>query len=87
MVESRVGAYSGKAVFTLFILVVIVLAAFTGLIVGTSPHVRQISLFGIAVFGPTPLGMAAYGVAGAVAVLGLVFGVVTLLSRFDDDAV
>lgn len=87
MVESRVGSYSGKAVFTLFILVVIVLAAFTGLIVGTSPSIRPITLYGVTLFRPTPLSMAAYGTVGAILVLGTIFGIVSLLSRFDDDAV
>lgn len=87
MVEGRVATYHGKVVFGILVLVVIVLAALTGLIVGTSPDIHAISVFGVVLFRPTPLSMAVYGVVGAVVVLGTIFGIVSFLSRFDEDAV
>ncbi|MFB6091512.1 MAG: hypothetical protein ABEK02_00710 [Haloquadratum sp.] len=77
---------SGKRVLGVVIAIGVAVGAGMGLIVGTSPDVRAISLFDVVVFRPTPLGMAVYGAAAATAFFAFVFGIVAVLSRFDSAA-
>ena len=77
---------SGKRVFGIIVVSVILVGAGFGLIVGTSPKVEHVSLLDVLVFHPTPTGMALFGVTSASVGLAIILGIVMALSRFDDSA-
>ena len=77
---------SGKRVFGIVVVSAILIGAGFGLIVGTSPDVKHVSLLDLLVFHPTPTGMALFGATAATVGLTCILGIVTVLSRFDDAA-
>ena len=78
---------SGKLVFGLVILVGITVGAGLGLIIGTSSKIQHISVLDIVLFHPTPPSMALYGATAATIGLGVILGIVLVLSRFDESKV
>lgn len=78
---------SGKQVLGLVIAIAVTVGVVLGWVVGTSPDVQHISIFGTVLFHPTPTSMALYGGTAATVGLTVVLGIVTLLSRFDDASI
>jgi hypothetical protein len=78
---------SGKRIFGLVILVGIAVGAGLGLIIGTSSEIQHISVLGSVLFHPTPPSMALYGATAATLGLGVILGIVLVLSQFDQSAV
>lgn len=74
---------SGKRVFGTVVLTGILVGATLGLIIGTSPQIRHISILNIVIFHPTPTSMALYGATAATTGLTVIVGIVLVLSRFD----
>lgn len=82
-----VRSLSGKRVLqTVFAIGILVGAGF-GFLVGASSKVKHTSFFGTRLFHPTPTTMALYGIIGSALFIGVIYGIVRVLSRFDDDAV
>ena len=74
---------SGKRVFGTVVLIGIIIGAGLGLIIGTSPKIRHISILDVVIFHPTPTSMALYGATAATVGLTAILGIVMVLSRFD----
>jgi hypothetical protein len=85
--DDMVRTKSGKLVFGLVILVGITVGAGLGLIIGTSSKIQHISVLDIVLFHPTPPSMALYGATAATIGLGVILGIVLVLSRFDESKV
>ena len=82
-----VQSMSGKRVLqTVFAIGIFVGAGF-GFFVGASPKVEHTSFFGTRLFHPTPFTMSIYGIIGSALFIGVIYGIIKLLSRFDEDAV
>lgn len=81
--ESR----SGRPLFAAAGAVVVVMAAVIGAVVGATGEARGATMefFGVSLFGMTPVSMAVFGVLVTSAVLALVFGLVSLASRYDTE--
>ena len=79
---------SGRPIFVAGAAVVVLLAGGLGAIVGASGQERAatLDLLGVVSFGMTPTSMATFGVLFAAVVLTVLFGLVTLASRYDAEA-
>jgi len=62
-------------------------AAAAGYVVAANNVVDAVTVFGLVTLSGSPAAMAAYGAMLSALVLGVLFGLVTIASRFDDDAV
>ncbi|MFC6785709.1 hypothetical protein ACFQFH_07295 [Halobaculum halobium] len=67
--------------------VVTLFAAAAGYVVAANNAVGSVTVFGAVTVPGTPTAVAAYGAVLSLAVLGVLFGLVTVAARFDDDAV
>lgn len=63
---------------------VVAFVAVAGYVVAANNAVDAVTVFGVATVPGTPVAMALYGVVLASAVLGVLFGLVTVASRYDD---
>ncbi|ESP88725.1 DUF7520 family protein [Candidatus Halobonum tyrrellensis] len=63
---------------------VVAFVAVAGYVVAANNGVDAVTVFGVVTIPGTPTGVALYGVVLSVAVLALLFGLVTVASRFDD---
>ncbi|MFC7080943.1 DUF7520 family protein [Halorussus caseinilyticus] len=77
---------SGRPIFAAVAVIVVLLAGGIGAIVGASGQKRAVSmdLLGVVSFQMSPVSMAAFGMLVTAGVLALLFGLVTLASRYDD---
>jgi hypothetical protein len=75
---------SGRQLVATLYLIVVGIAAFTGLVLGViAPRDLDPQLFGFIAMPPTPLGMAAYGGITLAVVLGVMLvGVVVVSGRY-----
>jgi hypothetical protein len=83
MVHSRSGKRTLQTMFAIGIL----LGAGFGFMVGSSPKINHSSFFGVRLFHPTPISMTIYGIIGSVAFIGIIYGIISFLSRFDKASV
>ncbi|AUV81880.1 hypothetical protein C2R22_09645 [Salinigranum rubrum] len=76
----------GRRVFLVVAVTVVLIAGGIGFFVGANGAsvAPTITLFGGLVLPTTPVTMAVYGMLLAVVSLGVLFGLVTLASRFED---
>ncbi|MFC6732283.1 MULTISPECIES: cox cluster protein [unclassified Haladaptatus] len=76
------GLTRGRRVVLTIYVIVVAIAALTGLILGTfvSGDILAPKFLGIIPFPPTPLGLAAYGGLTLAVVLGVVLGLVIYVS-------
>ena len=82
-----VNTRNGREVLGVVVVTAILVGVGLGWVVGTSPKVQHISIFDTVLFHPTPMSMAFYGGTAATIGLAVVFGIVTVLSRFDDSSI
>jgi hypothetical protein len=77
---------SGRPIFAAVALVVVLLAGGIGAIVGASGQERAVAmdLLGVLTFPMTPVSMAAFGMGLTAGVLALLFGLVSVASRYDE---
>lgn len=82
---TRTPEISGRPIFAIVVVVVISLAGLIGMIVGTTGQQRGMAmdLAGVISFAMTPVSMAAFGVLVTAAVFVLLFGLVSVASRYD----
>lgn len=82
---TRTPETSGRPIFAVVVVVVISLAGLIGMIVGTTGQQRGMSmdLAGVVSFPMTPVSMAAFGVLVTASVFALLFGLVSVASRYD----
>ena len=66
--------------------VVTVFAAAAGYVVAANNAVGAVTVFGLVTLPGSPAAMGLYGAALSLLVLGVLFGLVGVASRFDDDA-
>ena len=78
---------SGKRVLQIVFAIGIFVGAGFGFFVGASSKVTHTSFFGTRLFHPTPLTMSIYGIIGSVLFIGVLYGIVKFLSKFDKNAV
>lgn len=78
---------SGKRVLKTVFSIAILIGAGFGFMVGASSKVTHTSFFGTRLFHPTPITMSIYGIIASALLVGLIYGIVTFLSRFDEHAV
>ncbi|WP_435179854.1 DUF7520 family protein [Halorussus sp. AFM4] len=83
--ESRISA---RPVFGAVAVVVVLVAGGIGAIVGASGQQRAVpmDLFGLVSFPMTPASMAAFGMLVTAGVLALLFSLVSVAARYDDEA-
>ncbi|MFC7137126.1 DUF7520 family protein [Halobaculum litoreum] len=67
--------------------VVTLFAAAAGYVVAANNAVPAVTVFGAVTLPGSPAAMALYGAVLSLLVVGTLFGLVTVASRFDDDAV
>ncbi|WP_435064999.1 DUF7520 family protein [Halobaculum sp. EA56] len=67
--------------------VVTLFAAAAGYVVAANNAVDAVRMFGVVTVPGSPAAVAAYGALLSLLLLGGLFGLVTVASRFDDDAV
>lgn len=62
-------------------------AAAAGYVVAANNDVGTVNVFGAVMVPGSPAAMAVYGAVLSLVVIGTLFGLVTVVSRFDDDAI
>lgn len=79
---------SGRPVFAVVAVLAILVAGAFGAVVGASGQEQATTLdvLGVASFPMTPISMAAFGMAATAGALALLFGLVTVASRYDETA-
>lgn len=82
-----VRSLSGQRVLQLMFAIGILVGAGFGFLVGASSKVTHTSFFGTRLFHPTPLTMSIYGIIGSALFIGVIYGIIKFLSRFDENAV
>ena len=82
--ESRT---SSRPIFGVVAVVIVLLAGGIGAIVGASGQQRSVAmdLFGVVSFPMTPVSMAAFGVLVTAGLLAVLFSLVSVASRYDED--
>ena len=82
--ESRI---SSRPIFGVVAVVIVLLAGGIGAIVGASGQQRSVAmdLLGVVSFGMTPASMAAFGMLVTGGVLAVLFALVSVASRYDDE--
>lgn len=82
---TRTPDISGRPIFAVVVVVVLSLSGLIGLVVGTTGQERGMSmeLAGVVSFAMTPVSMAAFGVLVTASVFALLFGLVSVASRYD----
>ncbi|WP_276300385.1 DUF7520 family protein [Halorussus lipolyticus] len=77
---------SSRPIFGAGAVIVVLLAGGIGAVVGASGQNRAVSmdLLGVVSFQMTPVSMAVFGMALTAGVLALLFGLVSVASRYDD---
>jgi hypothetical protein len=77
---------SSRPIFAAVSVVVVLVAGGLGAIVGASGQERAVAmdLLGVVSFQMTPVSMAAFGMAVTASVLALLFGLVSVASRYDE---
>ncbi|UPV73129.1 hypothetical protein M0R89_11280 [Halorussus limi] len=79
---------SSRPIFAAVSVVIVLVAGGIGAVVGASGQERAVAmdLLGVVSFQMTPVSMAAFGVVVTASVLALLFGLVSVASRYDDEA-
>jgi pseudouridine-5'-phosphate glycosidase len=79
---------SGRPIFAAVAVIIVLIAGGIGAIVGASGQERAVAmdLLGLVSFQMTPVSMAVFGMVVTAAVLALLFGLVSVASRYDDQA-
>jgi len=85
--ETSVIEASGRPYLLGAAAVVTLFAAAAGYVVAANNGVTSVAMFGVITVPGTPAAVAVYGAVLSIAVLATLFGLVTVASRFDDDAV
>ncbi|MFC4449423.1 DUF7520 family protein [Halorussus aquaticus] len=82
--ESRI---SSRPIFAAVAVVVVLVAGGIGAVVGASGQERAVTmdLLGVVSFGMTPLSMAAFGMLVTASVLAVLFTLVSVASRYDNE--
>ncbi|NEU57439.1 hypothetical protein [Halorussus sp. MSC15.2] len=82
--ESRI---SSRPIFAAVAVVVVLVAGGIGAVVGASGQERAVTmdLFGVVSFGMTPLSMATFGMLVTASTLAVLFTLVSVASRYDDE--
>ncbi|WP_135825440.1 DUF7520 family protein [Halorussus ruber] len=77
---------SSRPIFAAVAVIVVLVAGGIGAIVGASGQNRAVSmdLLGVVSFQMTPVSMAAFGMVVTASVLALLFGLVSVAARYDD---
>lgn len=80
--------FAGRPLLGIVAITAVAIAAVFGYLIGvvaagTMSHIR---LGGLTLFHPTPRGLALYGALATTVALGVLFGLVQFVSRFDPDA-
>ena len=77
---------SGRPIFAAVAVIVVLIAGGIGAIVGASGQQRAVAmdLLGVVSFPMTPTSMAAFGMVVTAGVLALLFGLVSVASRYDE---
>jgi len=77
---------SSRPIFAAVAAIVVLIAGGIGAVVGASGQERAVAmdLLGVVAFQMTPVSMAAFGMVVTAAVLALLFGLVSVASRYDD---
>ncbi|USZ68956.1 hypothetical protein NGM10_04265 [Halorussus salilacus] len=83
---TEVSEISGRPVFAIVAIAVVALAGLLGAVVGASGQERGVAmdLAGVVSFGMTPVSMAAFGVLATGSVLAVLFGLVSIASKYDE---
>ncbi|UPV99193.1 hypothetical protein M0R88_11725 [Halorussus gelatinilyticus] len=78
---------SSRPIFAGVSVVVVLVAGGIGAIVGASGQKREVAmnLLGVVSFQMSPVVMAAFGMVLTASVLALLFGLVSVASRYDDE--
>jgi hypothetical protein len=78
---------SSRPIFAAVSVIVILVAGGLGAIVGASGQKRDVAmdLLGVVSFQMTPVVMAAFGMFVTASVLAVLFGLVSVASRYDDE--
>ena len=78
----------GRRVIVTLYVVVVAVAGFMGAAIGSIGlrDLESVSLLGLVTFGPTPIGLAAFGMTTVGVTLGVVLGIVVFVSRRYPDA-
>ncbi|WP_348609827.1 DUF7520 family protein [Halobaculum rarum] len=85
--EARVVEVSGRPYLLGAAAVVTLFAAAAGYVVAANNAVGSVAMFGVVTVPGTPAAVAIYGAVLSIVVLVVLFGLVIVASRFDDDAV
>ncbi|NHN57899.1 MULTISPECIES: hypothetical protein [Halorussus] len=82
--ESRI---SSRPIFGVLAVVIVLVAGGIGAVVGASGQQRAVpmDLFGLVSFPMTPVSMAAFGMLLTGAVMAVLFSLVSVASRYDDE--
>jgi pseudouridine-5'-phosphate glycosidase len=77
---------SSRPIFAAVAVIVVLIAGGIGAVVGASGQERAVAmdLLGVVSFQMTPVSMAAFGMVVTAAVLALLFGLVSVASRYED---
>ncbi|WP_137283570.1 DUF7520 family protein [Halorussus salinisoli] len=77
---------SSRPIFAAVAVIVVLVAGGLGAVVGASGQERAVAmdLLGVVSFQMTPVSMAAFGMVVTAGVLALLFGLVSVASRYDD---
>ena len=77
---------SSRPIFAAVAVIVVLIAGGIGAVVGASGQERAVAmdLLGVVAFQMTPVSMAMFGMVVTAAVLALLFGLVSVASRYDD---
>jgi hypothetical protein len=77
---------SSQPIFAAVSIIIILIAGGIGSIVGASGQERAVAmdLLGVLSFEMTPISMAVFGMAVTASVLALLFGLVSVASRYDE---
>ena len=77
---------SGQPIFAVVAVLVVLVSGGMGAVVGASGQERAVAmdLLGLVSFQMTPVSMAVFGMVVTAAVLALLFGLVSVASRYDD---
>ncbi|QZX99329.1 DUF7520 family protein [Halobaculum rubrum] len=85
--EASAVEVSGRPYLLGAAVVVTLFAAAAGYVVAANNVVDAVTVFGLVTLSGSPATMAAYGAVLSALVLGVLFGLVTVASRFDEDAI